>query len=168
MDRCRIQCRVQQSNSQALKWLLSRIRPKNCIRVTRASVHNFLRNGAFCVYTQLNVQCFRIRSDHVEILYMDGQRTILSEYPKKKIRKNNVESSIEPPTAESCFCVSGRFFHSGSHIIARKEKDYNAFTCLCSFLILFYLFIFFFFWRQGCSEVLWSDPSSFVCSFLCV
>ena len=29
---------------------------------------------------------------------MDGQRTILSEYPKKK---NNVESSIEPPTAES-------------------------------------------------------------------
>ena len=48
---------------------------------------------------------------------MDRQKTILSEYPKKKIRKNNVESSIEPPTAKSYSSVSGRFFHSGSHMV---------------------------------------------------
>ena len=35
---------------------------------------------------------------------------------EKKNRKNNVELSIEPPTAKSYSSASGRFFHSGSHI----------------------------------------------------
>ena len=35
----------------------------------------------------------------------------------KNIRKNNIESSIELPTAESYFCASGWFFHSWSHNI---------------------------------------------------
>ena len=63
-------------------------------------------------------------SDRVEILLMDGQRTILSEYPN---RKNNVESSIEPRTAKSYFSMSGRFFHSGSHIIIFSKSIKNHF-----------------------------------------
>ena len=53
---------------------------------------------------------------------MDGQRTILSEYPKEKIQKDYVESSIEPPTAKSYFSASGRFFHSGSHMVPRSNE----------------------------------------------
>ena len=40
---------------------------------------------------------------------------------RKKIRKNNVESSIEPPTAESYFSASSRVFHSRSHIVVSED-----------------------------------------------
>ena len=56
---------------------------------------------------------------------MDGQRTIVSK--KKKVRKNNIESSIEPPTAELYFCASGWFFHSRSHNIIAMSGKYTGY-----------------------------------------
>ena len=48
---------------------------------------------------------------------MDRQKTILSQYGNKKIRENIVGSSIELLSAKSYSRVSGRFSHSGSHIL---------------------------------------------------
>ena len=59
-----------------------------------------------------------------------GKGPYFQNIRRKKIPKNNVESSIEPPTAESYFCTSGRFFHSGSHNIIIMIW---AAVCLCSF-----------------------------------
>ena len=46
-----------------------------------------------------------------------GKGLYFQNIQRKKIRKNNVESSIEPPAAKSYYSASGRFFHSGSHVL---------------------------------------------------
>ena len=55
---------------------------------------------------------------------MNGQ-TKDHTFRLSKEKKNNVESSIEPPTAKSYSSASGRFFHSGSHIIFAQLGIWN-------------------------------------------
>ena len=53
---------------------------------------------------------------------MGREKTILSQNGKKKNSKKKVWSSIEPSTVKSYSSASGRFSHSGSHIVAKWPK----------------------------------------------
>ena len=50
------------------------------------------------------------------------KRPYFHKMARKKIRKKKVWSSIEPSTVKSYSSASGRFSHSGSHIIVAKMQ----------------------------------------------
>ena len=58
-----------------------------------------------------------------------GKGLYFQNIQRKKIRKNNIESSIEPPTAKSYFSASGRFYHSGSQLRERPIQIYVFALC---------------------------------------
>ena len=63
----------------------------------------------------------RTSSDRIESFKWMGKGPYFQNIQRKETQKNNIELSIEVPTAESYVCVSGWFFH-GRYCLALSHS----------------------------------------------
>ena len=118
-------CRVE-SKARALSQPL----PTYCVKhvYRHGDRQRFVNLNSLITLISIHVASLKLNAIFFRVVHTEQARIALKFYKwvrkgpyspniqRKNIRENNVESSIEPPTAESYFSVSGPFFHSGSHI----------------------------------------------------